>query len=118
VKRSLLMIAVGLIGLLLGVGLSLVADAVAGNELSDPVPLGLATDHLRSPRRDSPPATNSPKHGEEDDQASGGASGAGGSTETESPPSPEPTPTHADEGSDVHEGDSSGGSQGSSGDDD
>ena len=32
-KRTLLVVAAGLIGLLLGIGVSLVADAVAGNEL-------------------------------------------------------------------------------------
>ena len=112
-KRTLLVVAAGLIGLLLGIGVSLVADAVAGNELSDPVPLGIATENLRapaSPHHDRPKETASPAH----DRNDGGSGGAGGgATETQAPPSPEPTETESGDGSGSHDDDSTGGSEGS-----
>jgi hypothetical protein len=52
-------VAAGLVGLLLGVGLSLAADAIAGSHLSEPVPLRIQTDATRSP---TPNATASEGH--------------------------------------------------------
>lgn len=121
-KRPLLVLAAGLIGLLLGIGLSLVADAIAGDDLSDPVPLGIATEPVRttptsSPRNDRPEATESPGDKGNDDHE--GSSGSGsGETEAEATPSPEPTESHSEDGSGSDDDHSGGGSEGSGGDDD
>jgi hypothetical protein len=58
-RRALFVVAAGLIGLLLGVGLSLAADAIAGSHLSEPVPLRIQTDATSSP---APHATGSEDH--------------------------------------------------------
>jgi hypothetical protein len=116
VKRTLLVVAAGLIGLLLGIGVSLVADAVAGNELSDPVPLGIATENHRapaSPHDDRPKETPSPAHDQNDGGSGANAGAGGGATETQAPPSPEPTETESGDGSGSHDDDSTGGSEGS-----
>jgi hypothetical protein len=64
VKRTLLIIAMGAIGIMLGVGLSLAVDAIAGSELSDPVPLGVTSNtaiheptETPEPERSEPSAT-------------------------------------------------------------
>jgi hypothetical protein len=111
VKRPLLVLAAGLIGLLLGVGLSLVADALAGNDLSEPVPLGIATDAVRttpspSADHDRPAATQTPDR--KDDHG-------GEPTETETP---EPSETHPSSDDDAGSHDDAGGSGHSDTDDD
>jgi hypothetical protein len=58
-RRALFVVAAGLVGLLLGVGLSLAADAIAGSHLSEPVPLRIQTDATHSP---APGATATEDH--------------------------------------------------------
>ncbi len=43
------LVAAGLIGLLLGVGLSLAADSIAGGHLSEPIPLQIRPDATKTP---------------------------------------------------------------------
>jgi hypothetical protein len=104
------LVAAGLIGLLLGVGLSLAADSIAGGHLSEPIPLQIRPDATKTP---VPNATRSNDH-----QDSGGPNGAP-SSET-----PDPTGANAtaaatndvshDSGSGAYEpgSDSHGGSSG------
>jgi hypothetical protein len=73
------LVAAGLIGLLLGVGLSLAADSIAGGHLSEPIPLQIRPDATKSP---IPNATRSNDH-----QDSGRPDGAS--------PSETPDPTGA-----------------------
>lgn len=42
-RRTVLILGIGAIGILLGVGLSFAVDAIAGSDLSDPVPLGITS---------------------------------------------------------------------------
>jgi hypothetical protein len=125
VKRALLVVAAGLIGILLGIGLSFAADAIAGDDLSDPVPLGVVTDVGRTPspsetaEHDRQTPSPTPGRHEDADDHHGGSTGGGSGTQT-----PEPTETHASqtESPSSHEDgtsdDSSGGSESSDGDDD
>jgi hypothetical protein len=112
VRRGLLVLAAGLIGLLLGVGLSLVADAIAGDEISDPIPAWISTETERatptgSPRHDRPEETASPTHDANDHEDGGAGShddGGAGSQE--------------DGGGGSDDDGSDGGSEGPEGDDD
>jgi hypothetical protein len=70
------LVAAGLIGLLLGVGLSLAADSIAGGHLSEPIPLQIRPDATKTP---VPNATRSNDH-----QDSGRSDGAP-SSETQDP---------------------------------
>jgi hypothetical protein len=65
-------VAAGLVGLLLGVGLSLAADAIAGSHLSEPVPLRIQTDATRSstPHATASETHDGPKHRDGSDDSS------------------------------------------------
>jgi hypothetical protein len=77
VKRTVLVIAMGAIGILLGVGLSLAVDAISGSELSDPVPLGVVSE-AATHGPTTPPASERPTQsatpGKSDDHDSVGPS--------------------------------------------
>jgi hypothetical protein len=111
------LVAAGLVGVLLGVGLSLAADAIAGTDLSTPVPAGIATvsgipGHHRATEGPEESGSPSPEPSGEGQ----GSTGAGGGSETTQPT---PTETHeASDGSDGGEGSDGGGSDGSDGGDD
>jgi hypothetical protein len=79
VRRILFVVAAGLIGLLLGVGLSLVADEIAGQHISQPVPIGLHPEATTSPA-----SRATPSKGEQGDHERSTPSVAGGSSATSS----------------------------------
>ncbi|MGZ4148129.1 MAG: hypothetical protein ACXVPL_10545 [Actinomycetota bacterium] len=81
-SRALFVIAAGLIGLVLGVGLSLAADAIAGSHLSEPVPLQIRPDVTKSPAPYAKDHQDSNRHD---------GSGEGGASASETP---EPTGAH------------------------
>jgi hypothetical protein len=79
-------ILAGLIGLVLGVGLSLAADAIAGSHLSEPVPLQIRPDVTKSPAQHPTHSNDHHDSNRHDGSPEGGAS----ASET-----PHPTGTQA-----------------------
>ena len=81
-RRVLFVVAAGLVGLLLGLGLSLVADEVAGRHISQPVPIGLHPEATTSPASDA-----SSSHGEGDRERSTPSVSGGSSPASSAAPS-------------------------------
>ncbi len=123
-KRTLFVVATGLIGILLGIGLSLAAAAVVGNDLSEPVPLGI------SPSVGTPTATRTAEHGtpspagtrdrqhDRNDDHGGSSSGGSGPSISSGSGASTHEDAHTSGGSDDSSGESSHDSGSESGGDD
>jgi hypothetical protein len=100
-RRAAFVVFAGLLGLLLGVGLSLAVDAIAGGHLSEPVPLRIQNDATTSgtPGASAPEDHQTTKHdGASATQTPSPTSSQGTVTTTTQTPNENPAGSDSGEG--------------------